>query len=107
MGFIGFFFCETDYSIRNIGIDYIMNKHLKLNMFLFYTEVFGKTFGYLLVVLLIGICIHYIPINGWGGFCLKGILVSVIYFIVVYFYAFNSYEQSLVTSFLRIKYRKS
>lgn len=95
------------YSIRNIGIDYIMNKHLKLNMFLFYKEVFGKTFGYLLVVLLIGICIHYIPINGWGGFSLKGILVSVIYFIVVYFYAFNSYEQSLVTSFLRIKYRKS
>lgn len=115
--FIGYFLAERygclglcisifiAYSIRNIGIDYILKKHLHLDIVCFFKEVFIKPFGSILIVLLGGFFINRIPVHGWSGFLIKGICVTIVYFLIMYISILNTYERGLIKSFLKVIYK--
>ena len=94
------------YSIRNIGIDYIMKKNLQLDISRFFMEVFGNSLGYILVTLLICIAIGLLPIKGWGGLCVKVLGCALVYFSLVYSFVLNSDEHMIVKSIFKLRCKK-
>ena len=91
------------YNIRNIGLEIIFKKHLKLPLKEFLNEVFIKMGIPLAATAIIGYCIHLIPMSGWNAFLLKGLSVVLVYVVVMWKFALNSDEKSLfLSSILRI-----
>lgn len=87
------------YAVRTIGMDIILYKNLGINISRFFKESFCSTALPILISLVCGFFISYfIPVTGWIGFLIKGCLFTFIYILIIYRYAMNKNEKSLVMS---------
>ena len=90
------------YFVRTIGMDIILFRDLKINVFIFFRETFFKMSIPLVLSLLIGFISNYIvPIHSWMGFVIKGCIFIFCYFILMYTMSMNSSEKELLLSIFR------
>lgn len=87
------------YMIRTIGMDYIFYKEMNINVFKFFKETFVKLSIPMLICLGGGFVIaHFVTIDGWPGFIIKGMLYCIGFGLVTYIMAMNESEKKLILS---------
>lgn len=86
------------YNIRNVGLELIFKKCLKLHLGIFFIEVFFKMGVPLIIAGVIGYACHYIPIAGWVGFGIKGCTVTFIYVSIMWCFALSKEEKTMFLS---------
>ena len=85
------------YFVRSIGMNIVYYKALKINIFKFFRECHIKLLVPLLLILLIGLGLNIaLPNVSWTNFLLKGSIVVIAYFIIMWVFGLNSYEKNLV-----------
>lgn len=85
------------YTLRTLGMDIIFYKKMQIDIFRFFKETFIQLFIPMTICLVMGFIISFsIPIFGWIGFFIKGLLFCVSYCIINYFTAMNNYEKNLI-----------
>lgn len=85
------------YTLRTIGMDIILVRDLKVNIYQFFTESYGKLLVPLIICLAVGLSIsHYLILTGWMGFIVKGVLFCICYCGVIYMTAMNKSEKELI-----------
>lgn len=85
------------YVLRTIGMDIILYKDFKLNIWKFFLDSFGRLAMPLLLCLAIGFSVnHSLTLSGWMGFLVKGILFCFSYCGVIYMMAMNESEKNLI-----------
>lgn len=93
---------SISYFVRTIVLDIIYNKKLKLRVISFLKESYLKMGIPLLFTLIFGISINYlIPLDGWFGIILKGLLFVAEYCFITWFLVMNNYEKDLIVGSLR------
>lgn len=89
-------------------INLYYHKKIGLDMPRTYREIFR---GILLAVLLsfgASWCVNaFIPLSGWSGLLVKGLVVCVFYFTAVWLIGMNSYEKALLLSPIKRVFKKS
>lgn len=80
--------------VQNV-MNFYYHKKIGLNIFRFFKELFHKTFLVVLVVILIGYFINYVPGEGWLNFVIKGSMYTMIFGILMYFIGMLDYEREL------------
>lgn len=91
------------YNIRNIGLEVVFKKQLCLHLRVFFKEVFFKMGIPLVIAGVFGYGCHFIPLSGWFGFLIKGILVVLIYGLIMWQFALSKDEKALfITPLLRV-----
>lgn len=87
------------YIVRTIGLDIIFYKDLRINVSLFFKYAFGKMIIPLSITCIIALVINnLVPYEGWSYLLLKGCLVLVVYFSLMYITCMNVYEKELFSS---------
>lgn len=95
------------YNIRNIGLDFILKKHLHLQLGIFFREVFIKMGVPLIIAGTFSYGFRFIPLTGWFSVLIKGCLVVLIYLSVMWRFTLSKDEKSLfITPFLQIVKKK-
>lgn len=89
------------YNIRNVGLEIIFKEQLHLHLGIFFKDVFFKMGMPLILAGIIGYGCHFIPLSGWIGFCIKGIMVVTFYTLIMWYLAFNVNEKQLFLSSIR------
>lgn len=90
------------YFVRTIGMDIILFYDLKINVFTYFRETYGKMLMPLILSLLVGfLCDYIVPIHSWMGFVIKGCIFILCYFIIMYTMSMNSSEKELLSSIFR------
>lgn len=85
------------YLVRTIGMNYIFKRHLSVNLTNFYINTFVYLLPALAVCTLVGwFGIRIIPLENWGGFILKGILMILMMAIMYWFAGCNAEEKGLI-----------
>lgn len=88
------------YNIRNIGLNMIFKRQLKLPIEQFFYMVFFKMGVPLIIAGVVCYFFHYLPIWGWTGFFLKAIMTVSLYVIIMWKYALTHEEKSLFIAIL-------
>jgi len=78
-----------------IVINIYYRKKIELDIVRFFKEVFHGLLPAMVLSLLLGIVLLYIPVDGWMGLFLKGILFTAMYGTAVWIIGMNSYEKAL------------
>jgi len=87
----------VSYLIRCIGLNIIYYREMNIDIIKFFKECHIKLMLPLLLVLAIGLGVNYsLPNVNWSTFMLKGILVIITYFIILWVLGFNKYEKDLI-----------
>lgn len=89
------------YLFRTIGLDIILYKDMKINIFAFFKDCFLKLLFPLVLCGIMGFLCKMIPLASWGGFVVKGALFVVLYCAIIYTIGMNQYEKQLVLSPLK------
>lgn len=90
------------YMVRTLCMDYIFYKDMNINVIEFFKATFVQLSFPLLLCLLMGIFIvRIIPVNGIGGFVLKGTLFCTSSCMIIYSLAMNKFEKDLIQSSLK------
>jgi len=85
------------YLLRSIGMNIIFYRSLKINVFIFFKECHIKLLPPLLLTFGIGIGIgYYFTEVTWYNLLIKGTILTVFYFIIIWLIGFNKYEKNLV-----------
>jgi O-antigen/teichoic acid export membrane protein len=84
------------YLFRTIGLDYILCKQLRIDIWKFFIESYGKMTPALLVSLILGFFISwFISIDGIWGFICDCIVFIITYSIVMWSFAMNENEKGI------------
>ncbi len=78
-----------------IIINIYYRKKIGLDIARFFREVFHGLLPAMVLSILIGVAFMYIPVGGWTGLVLKGILFSAAYGTAIWLIGMNSYEKGL------------
>lgn len=91
--------------IRLIIINILIYKNtLHLDIYKFFKNCHLKIMFPFIITFVLGVIIQkYIPIIGWLGLSVKGTLISLVYFIVLWFLFFNSFEKQLISNIVKHK----
>ena len=81
-------------------------KVIKLNIPRFFRELCHKTILVFLIASGIGYLISYIPGEGWVNFITKGILFTIVYGLLVFYFGMIAYEKQLFTSAFNAAFAK-
>lgn len=85
------------YFIRNVGMNVIYHKSLKINIFIFFKECYIRLLLPLLSTLVIGLGTNFIFSGvSWFNLILKGSIIVVTYILLMWIKGFNQYEKDLV-----------
>lgn len=85
------------YIARTVGLDYILSKRLKINIWSFFKLSYLKLLPTLALSLIIGyVYSKYIPWEGWYGLIIKCGLFTVSYLVIIYFGSMNQYEKNFI-----------
>jgi O-antigen/teichoic acid export membrane protein len=86
-----------------IGMNIIYWKILKLDILHFFKECHLKLMPVLLITLLIGFLIQlYVPVTSLLYFFPKVLVLSAVYFLMMWFFVLNDFEKDLITSLIKI-----
>lgn len=80
-----------------IVINIYYQKKVGLNIPKFFKEVLGRLLPAMILSAVVGIAFLYLPVGGWLGLLVKGILFTLIYGVSVWTIGMNSYEKKLFT----------
>jgi len=87
------------YTIRNIGLNLIYHRVLKLDMIEFFKQTYCKIFPLLLFILIFNYFVFMLmPKVSWVLLLLKGTMLLISYTIIVWVISFNEFEKKLVKS---------
>jgi len=78
-----------------IIINIYYQRKVGLNIPRFFNEVFSRLLPAITISIVIGYFFLYIPVGGWTGLLIKGILFSIVYVISVWKIGTNAYEKRL------------
>ncbi len=85
-----------------IGMNIIYWKILKLDIFYFFKECHLKLMPILLITLLVGFLIqYYVPVTSLFFFIPKVVLISLFYFLLMWFFGLNNFEKELIKPYLK------
>lgn len=85
------------YILRTIGMDIILHRNLKINIYRFFIESYGKLAFPFLICLVAGFSLnHCLAMPGWTGLIAKGVLFCICYCGVMYITAMNESEKNLI-----------
>ena len=85
------------YMVRTLGMDIIFYKDLKLDVFRFFKESFIKMTPAMALCFVLGLSLNFIiPMVGWIGLMVKGVIYFVGFGIIMYTLAMNESEKQLV-----------
>lgn len=85
-----------------IIINIYYQRKIGLNIPRFFREVFSLLLPAITLSIVIGYIFLYIPVGGWLGLLVKGVLFSMIYVISVWKIGMNAYEKRLFSEPLKI-----
>lgn len=89
------------YMIRTLGLDWILSKHLGLDIALFFKKTFLKQMIPISLSVVLGLALsHFFDCNNWLSLIVAGILFTALYFGIFYLISFNSYEKRLLKDLL-------
>ena len=83
-------------NVMNIFYQRVM----KLNIFRFFKEIFHKVLPVQILIVLIGYGINYIPGENWINFIVKGLLYTLSFGVLMYFFGMIPFEQKLIKDIL-------
>jgi O-antigen/teichoic acid export membrane protein len=78
-----------------IIINIYYQRKVGLNIPRFFKEVFNRLLPAIILSIAVGYSFLYIPVGGWTGLLIKGILFSIVYVISVWKIGTNAYEKHL------------
>ncbi len=77
------------------------HKKVGVNMFRYFRNLFKGILPTILISLLGGVFINYIPVEGWLGFIVKGCCFVAVYGIFILLLGLDKYEKSMVKGILK------
>ncbi len=80
-----------------IIINIYYQKKVGLDIKRFFKEVFSRLLPAMTLSIIIGFVIMFIPVGGWAGLLVKGILFTMVYGTAMWLIGMNSYEKELLT----------
>ncbi len=80
--------------VQNV-MNFYYHKTIKLNIPRFFKELVNKTIIALVIILISGYFINYIPGGGWLNFIIKGSAYTLVYGVSMYFVGLLKYEKEL------------
>lgn len=89
------------YIFRTIGMDVILYRDMKIDIFAFFKDCFLKLMFPLALCLFAGYLCNLIPLSSWSGFIVKGVVFVACYGAIIYGIGMNQYEKQLVLSPLK------
>ncbi|MDD7885821.1 lipopolysaccharide biosynthesis protein [Flavivirga sp. 57AJ16] len=87
------------FIVQNV-MNFYYHKVIGLNIIRFFKELFHKTLFAILLIILIGYFINYIPGSGWINFIIKSISYSIVYMFFMYTIGIIGFEKQLFKSTL-------
>lgn len=91
------------YLIRTIGLDYILFKKLNINLCVFFKETYLKMLPSIILTLFVTwIFLNSCFITGWVGVIIDLSVFIIVYAIMMFSFAMNSYEKSLIVSPIKL-----
>lgn len=99
--------------LKQIYYNFIYIKVLKINIWSFLKDCYLKTlFPVLLTLILSFVFIYFVPLNadgliGWVYFFIKVVTITLIYFILMWFFGWNKDEKNLIKSFIPFLKKKN
>ena len=93
------------YMVRTLGLDWILSKHLGLDIILFFKKTFLKQLIPISLSVMLGLSLSYFfDCKNWLSLIVAGVIFLALYFVLFYFISFNNYEKQLFKGFLiRVK----
>ncbi len=70
-------------------------KVISINIPRFFKELLNKTFLAIIIILIVGYGINYIPGDGWINFIIKSVIYSIVFAILMYSIGMLNYEKKL------------
>lgn len=89
-----------------IIINIYYQKKVGLNIPRFFKEAFGRLLPAIILSTVIGYAFLYIPVGGWLGLLVKGILFSAAYVVLMWMIGFNAYEKRLFSEPVKILHKR-
>ena len=81
---------------NNILSNIYYHKKVGIQMFRYFKKLFSGTLPTLVLSILIGLLLNFIPLSGWIGLFVKGALYMIIYVVIVARIGLNQTEKQLV-----------
>ena len=92
----------VSYFVRNIGMNVIYQKKLRLNMWKFHFECYVKPLPGILLCAALAIGLNFLlPNYSWLTFGVKVLIICMCYVACVWLLSFNRYEKDLVAGTIR------
>lgn len=90
------------YIFRSVGMNIIYYKIIQIDIIIFFKECYGKLFIPLSLTLFISLFINlFFHSLSWKILIIKGILIVLVFFSIMWVFAFNDYEKKLITSIFK------
>ncbi|BCJ94690.1 hypothetical protein acsn021_22590 [Anaerocolumna cellulosilytica] len=87
------------YLLRTAAMNVLYYKQLNLNIFTFFKECHVKmSLAFILSILTGFLLPNLITVNGWLTLGIKGLLITAVYIVFMWFLALNTYEKNLFFS---------
>ncbi|PKV50973.1 O-antigen/teichoic acid export membrane protein [Aquimarina sp. MAR_2010_214] len=83
-----------------IIMNFYYHRVVKINIKRFFKELFSRTMIALILILIIGYFINFIPGNGWLNFVSKSILYSLVYFLIMFYFGMIVFEKDMIKEYL-------
>ena len=95
------------YTLRTIVLLIIYQRELPLDIPMFIKKCYGKMSIPVIITIVVGIGInHLIADGGWTRFIIKAVILTVVYFVSVYFIGLDKNEQKKIVSIFK-RFKKS
>ncbi|APU11342.1 hypothetical protein A5M85_13955 [Cellulophaga lytica] len=77
-------------------MNFFYQRVMKLNILRFFKEIFNKILPIQILIVVIGYAINFIPGENWLNFIIKGLLYTLTFGILMYFFGMIPFEKKLI-----------
>lgn len=90
------------YFVKFILMNVVYKTKLHLELLRFFKECYLKMCVPIIITAVLGsLLFKYIAVHGWMIFCVKCIIVFIIYLLSMWFFGFNKYEKNMYVGFIK------
>ena len=86
-------------------INILFVKKLKISLKKYYMGIFKGLLPCVLITVVLGCAINFIPLPGWVGLSIKIVLIGLIYIVLILLWGMNRYEKNTLKSLFALKTR--
>lgn len=91
--------------LKSAFLNVVFYRKLKLNVFKFFRDCFGKVLPSLIIASVIFFLIGVLPLEQWYWYVAKNLIAVVAYCVIIWKVGANSYEKSLLKSLIPARFR--